>query len=286
MSFCSREEGRLLHHVRMKFLLLAGMLALVAPQDSFREITRTQEMSDWGRGALDIESKKWKHGETEHFIIHYFRNGEKVARRSEAMYAEIWEFFGHRADLMPGHKSQVFAFHEIDDWKKFRDLTGLEWIAGVTRGDEFFYMSASEEGRFDSKGKVQAHEMTHLIFNRFFHGHPPLWLNEGIAEYFGQRKTAGIGEFRRQMGFATPVPLDKLFEAQAYPKSEADIQAFYAEAAIIVDFLTRTQERAKLLPVFVESMIEHNDAASALKMYGYRDVADFEKAYARYRKHF
>ena len=244
------------------------------------------EVSEWGRAALDIEPKKWQQTETEHFIIHYFRNGEKIASRSEKFYGEIKEFFGNRPDLMGGRKSQVFAFHQMDDWGTFRAVTKMLWIGGVTRGDEFFYLSASESGQFDSKGKVQAHEMTHLIFNRFFRDRPPLWLNEGIAEFFGQRKTTGVSEFRRQMGFTAPVPLTTLLDAKVYPNTPAEVQAFYAEAAIVVDFLTHTAERAKLLPKFVDAMIEQNDLAAALKLYGYTDQAEFEKAYGRYRKHF
>jgi hypothetical protein len=128
--------------------------------------------------------------------------------------------------------------------------------------------------------------MTHLIFNRFFHGRPPLWLNEGIAEYFGQRKTTGISEFQRQMGFTPPIALEHLFDAAAYPKTEFEVQAFYAQAAIVVDFLTRTADRAGLLPAFVAAMIERNDATAVLKVYGYKDLPEFEKAYNRYRKHF
>jgi hypothetical protein len=258
----------------MKALILAGLLALPA------------QASEWSSAALEIEAKKWKQTETEHFVIHHVRNGDKVASRSEKFYAEIKEFFGHRPDRMPGQKSHVYAFHEIEDWRKFRDVTGLPWIAGVTRGNEFFYQSASETGAFDSKGKVHAHEMTHLIFNRFFSGQPPLWLSEGIAEYFGRRKTTGISEFRRQLGATPPVPLRQLFDTAAYPKDEMDVQAFYVEAAIVVDFLTHTEDRRKLLPQFVDAMIERNDVAAALKLYGCRGPTDFEKAYGRYRKHF
>lgn len=241
---------------------------------------------EWGPVALGIQPQKWKRTETEHFVIHYFRNEEKIARRCESFYQDIRQFFGNRPDLMPGRKSEVFAFHDGEDWKRFRDAIEQPWIEGVTRENEFFYLSASEEGRFESKGKVQAHEMTHLIFNRFFHGRPPLWLNEGIAEYFGQRKTAGISEFRRQMGFTPPVSLDQLFSAERYPKTVFEVQAFYAEAAIVVDFLTRTGDGAKLLPAFVDAMIERNDVDAALKLYGYQSRADFEKAYSRYRKRF
>ena len=272
---------------RLCLFLLTASGVVAAPEESFQEKSWAQlssrEVSDWGKTALGIDAKKWKHGETDHFIIHYFRNGEKIGRRSELFYAEIAAFFGNRPDRLAGRKSQVFAFHDDEDWKQFRTAIQQPWIGGVTRGDEFFYLSASETGAFDSKGKVQAHEMTHLIFNRFFTGRPPLWLNEGIAEYFGLIKTTGKSDFRRLMEMTPPVPLTQLFAAESYPQ---DVRAFYAESAIVVDFLTRTDERAKLLPKFVDAMIERNDVAAALKIYGYKNLPDFEKAYGQYRKHF
>lgn len=244
------------------------------------------EMSDWGTAALALQPGKWKHAETEHFILHFFRNGEKIARRSEAFYTEIKEFFGNRPDRLQGRKSQVFAFQEPNDWRPFATKIGQPWAAGVTRQDEFFYVSANEDGRFDSKGKIQAHEMTHLIFNRFYQGRPPLWLNEGVAEYFGQRKTSTLTQFRKQMGVTAPYPLLQLFNAERYPDRTEQIQAFYAEAAIVVDFLSHTSDRAVLLPKFVEAMIADKDVATALKLYGYKDWTEFEAAYKRYRKHF
>ena len=42
-----------------------------------------------------------------------------------------------------------------------------------------------------------------------------------------------------------------------------------------------TADRAKLLPQFIAAMIEHNAAAAALKLYGYRDLGEFKKAYGR-----
>ena len=60
--------------------VLAGPVFAVGPEDSFTEKSWEQlsskTVSGWGRAALDIQPQKWKHGETDHFIIHFFRNGE------------------------------------------------------------------------------------------------------------------------------------------------------------------------------------------------------------------
>jgi hypothetical protein len=245
-----------------------------------------RQITDWGRMALAIHSDSWRHIETEHFIIHCFRDEDKIANRSEAFFPEIRDFFGNRRDLLQGRKSHIFAFHDVADWRAFTRSINKSEIRGITRGNEFFYLSIGDNGYFDSNGKVQAHEMTHLIFNRFFSGHPPLWLNEGVAEYFGRRKTTSIVEFRRQLSQTPRFSLDRLFTLETYPGSLLDVQAFYAEATIVVDFLSHTEERRVLLPMFIEAMINDNDLDRALTIYGYTSRVEFENDYNRYRRMF
>jgi hypothetical protein len=242
-----------------------------------------KNITTWGEKALAVNTAKWKHGETEHFVIHFFRSGDMIARRSEKFYADIREFFGNRPDKMQGRKSHIYAFYDSADWEKFKkEVEKKKNVAGVTRGHEFFYMAFNDEKQFDQRGHVQAHEMTHLVFNRFFTGRPPLWLNEGVAEYFGRKKTTDTTTFRRIVGHAKPYSLDKLFKADEYPKNEADVHSFYAEATIIVDFLT-TADRRALLPKFIEAMTANDDLDAALKLYGFKSRAEFEKAYDRHR---
>lgn len=243
-----------------------------------------QSLSDWGQAARRINTDKWQQGETPHFIIHYFKSGQRVATRCEEFYAEIREFFGNRPDLRAGKKSHVFAFHDAADWERFVPVTGMRNIAGVTRQHEFFYLATKPGGGFDYDGKVQAHEMTHLVFNRFFEGRIPLWLNEGVAEYFGQRKTSTTTEFRRYMSQAVDYPLDRLFAATQYPANPAETRSFYAEAAIVVDFLSYTADRKPLLPKFVDALSQGKSLADALALYGYKNLAEFEAAYGRFRK--
>jgi hypothetical protein len=259
-----------------------------SPPNMFRERWWQQlsntNISANGRAVLTIYSPQWRHGETEHFILHYGRNGDKIAQRAEEFYAEIREFFGNRPDLLAGRKSHIFAVHVPEHWQKFLKTAGMSpSIAGFTYDNEFFYFSLDEEGRFDQKSRVQTHEMTHLLFQRFFRDYPPLWLNEGIAEYFGFRKTSTNMEFRRAMVQPMRFNLDTLFSATDYPSDPKAMQAFYAEAAVVVDFLTNTSARRALLPKFVDAMIADNNPNKAVKLYGYRDLADFKSAYERYR---
>ncbi len=242
-----------------------------------------QAISEWGQKALAVNATKWKHGETEHFVIHFFRSGDMIARRSEKFYAEIRAFFGNRADKMQGRKSHIFAFCESDDWETFkRAVDKKKNVAGVTRGNEFFYMAFGEEKQFDYRGHVQAHEMTHLVFNRFFTGHLPLWLNEGVAEYFGLKKTLDTATFRRTLSRAKPFGLERLFKTNEYPKTEDEVHSFYAEATIVVDFLTQTADRRGLLTKFIDALIEDPDVDKALVLYGYKSREEFSKAYERH----
>lgn len=242
-----------------------------------------KRISDWGVLAL-ATSTKWKHGETEHFVVHFFASGDAVARRCEKFYAEIREFFGFRHDLMGALKSHVFAFQDPADWKSFRrqaKLADTTW--GVARSHEFFFLSVAPDPQYDALARIQAHEMTHLVFHRFFTGRVPLWLNEGVAEYFGAKKTLDVGTFRKEMGRAKPYPLDKLFGAEKYPEQEQALRSFYAEATIVVDYLTSTTERRALLPKFIDAMIAKNDVDAALRLYGFDSRDEFKKAYERHR---
>jgi hypothetical protein len=274
--------------IAIAVLLVGSSVGLAASvsDDTLTEKSWAQlsdkEISDWGKTALDVSPSKWKHGETAHFVIHYFRHGQLIATRSEKFYDRIREFFGNRPDQLPGHKSHIFAVHDPGDWRTLiQKLELSESLRGVTRGNEFFYFTRGERSEFDYEGRVQAHEMTHLVFNRFFVGRLPLWLNEGVAEYFAEH--TNIAEFRRYLRDSPRFNLNKLFSATRYPKDKMDVGAFYAEATAVVDFMTHTPERRALLPKCIDAVIHDGDVKTVAATYGYRNVDEFKKAYERYR---
>jgi len=252
-----------------------------------------RKMSDWGETALGVHTR-WRHGESAHFIIHFTRDGEKVASRCEGFYDDIWKFYGQRKDLLAGKKSHVFAFAERADWDGFKAKLKMgREFTGVTRGSEFFYLSTTPDGQFDTKGRTQAHEMAHLVLNRFFTGQLPLWCNEGLAEYFGLRKTLDRDAFRRVLSGTRPVDLLELVARKSYPEDATALREFYVESALFVEFLVQTGEtrpglseldRRGLMAGLVADLIAGQPVDVALRRFGFKDLDDAKKTYVPYRK--
>ena len=69
-------------HAIAAVILLLGSPAGLFAQESFQQKTwdtlSDRDVSDWGQTALQIQPNHWKHGETDHFIIHYFLGGEPL----------------------------------------------------------------------------------------------------------------------------------------------------------------------------------------------------------------
>lgn len=241
------------------------------------------EPPDHGRVALSINPSRWKQIETQHFVVHFERSGERIACRCEDFYAEIREFFGSRPDLQPESKSHVYAFRDAGAWEKFKKSVGVRpTIVGVTVEREFFWMAAGEKGQLPNLSPVQRHEMTHLVFNRLFTGRPPLWLNEGIAEFFGRRRERTSTAYRQELRGARGFVLPELFTATSYPATAMETQAFYAEASAVVLFLTRRPDQRAVLPKFVDALIAGQTMTEEVRLYGYAGLDELTREYQRF----
>jgi hypothetical protein len=151
----------------------------------------------FGQNHVQYDRMKWRVIETEHFLVHYYPDIEKVApdaaRMAERSYARLSRLFGHQFR----EKKPILLFGSSGDFAQsnvFGDLG--EGTGGVTdalrqRMAQFF------TGDYGSFEHVFQHEMVHVfqydIFSRGRAGaglqnlaqvNPPLWLVEGLAEYF------------------------------------------------------------------------------------------------------
>lgn len=214
--------------------------------------TWPDDMPDSVKSALTGLDRGWDHAETEFFIVHYQQVGfaKQVARMADFQYQYIAADLPGFQDRMK-KKSHIVVLRKQEDWKEFLSDadSAPEWSAAYVHGMSMFLY---DTGRTTSNANILAHEMSHLILNRFFVRRPPLWLNEGLAEWYGN---VGHSAFKgkkvdveRGLG-----ELDKAYSVQAlagmngYPKGDEEIQRFYTTSQQLVGMLMLRKDQ----PAFV-----------------------------------
>ena len=247
---------------------------------------------DYAKELLAEEGDKWRHAQTDHFVMHFFANegtnfAFKVAQQSEFFYGYISKELGGAKDLRPA-RSHIFTFRNETRWKKFlktqKDLD--KWTYSYAHGLCMFLQQAETTKK---QSDVLAHEMTHLMVTHFLEDHPPLWLNEGLAEYFGE---FGLSEFRGVKrhpgsvfkGLRDPMTLERLFAIVKYPGSETEVRKLYDTSRYFVGFLL-TKKPAEKFPPFLADVAGGLKAAEALKKhYDFADLAAAQKEFTRFYK--
>ena len=229
-----------------------------------------------GQKALKIRPADWKHGETTHFVYHFFDRptASAVSVEAEFHYRVIAAELGKDTALWE-RKCHLFIFDDEADWKQFQKFGGLDpWTGGI-HGEGALFIRRNPGVRADNE--TLPHEITHLVLYRFFGPGIPLWMNEGFAEYAATRCRAA---FLRARGFNSRpramavnpgnyIRLADLTSAATYPEAEAQVLAFYEESQKLVRFLAATDRKA--FPLLMESMGNGARLESALvKSYGGR----------------
>lgn len=227
-------------------------------------------LSARGRIALAIPDIDWDHAQTDHFVLHYERRmfARKVGRMAEFMYDYIAEELKVTHDQIEG-RSHIFIFRSEEDWQLFiyQARVPLEWAFSMVEGPSMYLR---QDRTTTESGEVLAHEMTHLVMRRFFVGRPPLWLDEGLAQWyeeFAYPAFKGIKKSRRTQ-FRSPdypvYPLDPLFRLVDYPAAPAARRAFYETSKYLVGYLM-TQWSPERIVMFTRDLIQGRDVYAALE---------------------
>ncbi|MFH0954319.1 MAG: hypothetical protein V1873_08315 [Verrucomicrobiota bacterium] len=240
-----------------------------------------------GREILALPGISWKHAETPHFVIHYEQAifARKVARMAEFFYSYIAQDLQGAQDRIKG-RSHIFVFRSEKRWAEFRRaaMDVPEWTFSRVEGTVMFLQQAENTAL---SGNVLAHEMTHLVITRFFTRRVPLWLDEGLAEYYGEFAYAefkGIKKSKRALfsRLADPYPLDSLFHATTYPAGSKEVQSFYETAKYMVGFLLLDHPSSQLLP-FMDAVIGGQEISRAFSShYGLSTISEIQKAFDKF----
>ncbi len=255
------------------------------------EALSDKEPRDKGKLALGIAPEKWKHAETDNFILHYRRatEAQKVAREVEYNLWHVATALGATKDRY-SRRSHVFIFEDDEEWKKFKGLlgpNGLTWAASFAVGDELFLnVRGSNGGGFESQ--TLAHETTHAVVARLFRGRRwPLWLNEGFAEYMSgasvaARKGQSAKRFQRALGGAE-MPLGTLESMTSYPESELEIGQLYQTSEKFVRFLMNEFPKDRFVK-FIDAVLDGKSMQVAVLEIYLDKVKDWDAFLRRYER--
>ncbi len=245
-----------------------------------------------GEKALAINPKRWKHAETDNFILHYRRVTEahKVAREIEYDIWFVAKTLGASKDAYK-KKSHVFIFEDDMEWERFlADTTIPNWAGSFAIGDELFLNVRRSEatGSFDSR--TLAHETTHAVVARLYTTRWPLWLSEGFAEYMGTasvaaRKNVFLKGQQHTLPFAS-LSLDQMTAMTRYPDDPVQVSQLYESSEKLVRFILTDLPKDRFLS-FVDAILAGYPLKDAvMRIYGdkFKDFGEFEKKYERFAK--
>jgi hypothetical protein len=253
------------------------------------EALPNQDANPMAAQALAIEPKKWKHAETDHFIIHYRRatEAQKVVREIEFDLWFVARTLGASKERY-AKKSHVYVFEDEREWRDFvhqvKDLP--QWVASFAHGDELFlHVGGMGEG-FDST--ILAHETTHAVVSRLYPDKEwPRWLNEGFAEYMGiasqaARKGTWAKGMQKDLSGVT-MPLSQVIALTDYPTDERDVRLYYQSCEKVVRFLMDDYPRERF-PQLIDAILNGETLETAIpRVYApqVKDYATFLKQYER-----
>ena len=255
----------------------------------FEELSH-QQVSEWGEKALRIKKEKWKHVESDHFILHYQIKDvrDRVMKEAEFYYWKIKNDLKLANDLV-NHKSHIFVFEDEARWQQFQANVDYLGVGGVTRGHEFFNYYPKKKDKMYSG--TLAHEMTHLVFNRFFRGYPPLWLNEGFAECQAEKAFWAFYDKRyerQQVSFqaVSQINFMQMTYMQTYPEGPAR-PAFYTKSQLAVEVLLEKGGPERFVQ-FLNTIIQNHTFENAFEKHYqeiFHDLDQFLKELSKKEKH-
>jgi hypothetical protein len=287
---------------RLGLLLLAGFTWMAAArplqaaplpeaQDIAAEDVERGELLPADIAWLDNPNFKWMHLQTEHFVLHHDQKmfAAKVARLGEQFYAAISADLPDLRDRTSPKRSHIFIFRDSQEWQTVMGESPSidSWASSFVRGNAMFLQETGTAAA--DKMDTLAHEMTHLVFNRFLPVRLPLWLNEGLAEYYGEfayRAARGMGQGKHNAfrPLKNQTPLADLLSATAYPVDPVEVNQFYVTCKYLTGFLLLERPREQWDVFFARLLAGDSPTAALLDSYGWADVAALEKAFAQFTR--
>jgi Flp pilus assembly protein TadD len=222
--------------------------------------------------TLSSAAPQWTYASSDHFEV-YTTGGESRARQALASFERVHAFFTDYMGLSPAttRPTRLIVFSSEAEFKPYRATATARafYQAGADR--DYIVLSSLDP---DSQ-RVVVHEYVHLIV-RHANVSYPVWLNEGLAEFFstiepqGSKMAVGKVPVDRLLYLNTGgrlLPLTRLLAIEhGDPEysATAHVGTFYSESWALVHMLMTDARYRPNTHTFMEGVGNGDDARTVL----------------------
>ena len=140
--------------------------------------------------AKDDAPAGLKKYETKYYLV-YTDLQEDDARETGIRMTRMAEEYYERTKDFSGKINRKFPFYLFKDAEDYYAAGAIPGSAGVFMGDKLMAIAVDNEG--GGTWHVVQHEGFHQFAHAVIGGERPTWVNEGLAEYFGESVWTGDG---------------------------------------------------------------------------------------------
>jgi tetratricopeptide (TPR) repeat protein len=201
--------------------------------------------------AGDTTRNDWIEVRTPHFTI--LSNGS--VRRAGAVGIQLecaQEFLGDDSNHMQNSPKTPLSVIAFRRWSELEEVAPY-WNGKPVRLGGFY--KEGEAGRFiaidlsaQDTDHIVAHEFTHATA-KLNHNELPVWLHEGLAEFFANTLSGKSPPTHREW-----IPLTSLFSihSDSPEYNEMTSHTFYAQASLVAEYLWTNPDRRRLIDKYLQ----------------------------------
>lgn len=218
---------------------------------AFTEIEQSLVLAPTDKETLALKEKLTKEWQIEekmnknfggNFTITFEGGGDEIGQAALAVLEEAYVDLGGRFQCWPQEKTEVILYGNRD----FKNLTNApDWSGGLYDGKIRIPVGGVRVMN-EKLRRILYHEYAHVLIFRLTRNHLPLWLNEGLAQWFSQENPEDIESHIRNG--------EKIISFDRLEKSFADLSnpeapLAYAQSLSLTNFLIKNFGEAQIINV-------------------------------------
>jgi hypothetical protein len=218
--------------------------------------------------ALSAAASSWTYASSDHFEI-YTTGGERRAREALASFERVHAFFTDYMQLTPapGRPTRLILFSGENEYKPYRANAVARAHYQASADRDWIVMSSLDA---DAQ-RIVVHEYVHLLVRQSNVAYP-IWLNEGLAEFFstivpeGSKMAVGRVPVDRLQYLNTEarlIPLARLLAVEHNDpeyNTTAHAGTFYSESWALVHMLMTDPRYRANTHTFLDAVGRGEDA--------------------------